>query len=189
MILVFALFYAAVVFRRTFRIRDAGARQAIRSLRRGQVAIDCGANVGEVTALFASRRAEVYAFEPNPDAYAVLLERFASTLRVRCVRSAVAATDSVAKLYLHRNAATDPLRWSTGSSLYAEKGNVDSSTAIDVETVDLSRFIAELERPVQVLKLDIEGAEIDVLGRLLDSGQLREIRHVVNMHDNKVREL
>jgi FkbM family methyltransferase len=154
------------------------------------VAIDCGANVGEVTVLLARRGAEVHAFEPNPEAYGVLLERVRGYPRVRCSRTAVAATDGVGKLYLHQDAASDPVRWSAGSSLYAEKGNVDRNTAIDVDTIDLSRFIAELGRPVQLLKLDIEGAEIEVLGRLLDSGQLAGIRHVlVEMHDTKIPNL
>jgi FkbM family methyltransferase len=176
--------------RRLLKIRDPQARKAVESLRRGHVAIDCGANVGNVTAVFAARHADVFAFEPNPIAYEALAARFAGDGRVRCSPAAVTARDGDAKLYLHRDAASDPLKWSAGSSLFADKGNVDADTAVDVETVDLSRFLDSLGRPVQVLKLDVEGAEIEVLERLLDTGRLREIAHVlVEMHDNKIPSL
>ena len=176
--------------RRLLKIGDPQARKAIASLRRGHVAIDCGANVGNVTALFAARHADVHAFEPNPTAYPFLSKRFADVPDVECTPAAVTLADGTAKLYLHRNAGSDPLKWSAGSSLYADKGNVDPDAAVEVRTIDLSRFIASLDRPVQVLKLDIEGAEIEVLGGLLDTGQLHQIPHVlVEMHDNKIPSL
>jgi hypothetical protein len=40
------------------------------------VIIDCGANVGDITSVFARTRATVYAFEPNPFCDAVLERRF-----------------------------------------------------------------------------------------------------------------
>jgi len=178
------------MIRRALEIRDPQARHAVESLRRGLVAIDCGANVGNVTAAFAARNAEVYAFEPNPAAYRVLEARFARASRVHCSPAAVTTRDGTAKLYLHRNSASDPVKWSTGSSLYPEKGNVDPDAAVEVQTIDLSRFIASLGRPVHLLKLDVEGAEIEVLERLLDTGQLRHIRHVlVELHDRNIQSL
>ena len=43
-------------------------------LGRGDLAIDCGANVGHVTAALARTGAEVHAFEPNPQAFSALVE-------------------------------------------------------------------------------------------------------------------
>jgi FkbM family methyltransferase len=172
------------------RVRDARAREAIESLRRGLIAIDAGANVGEITVLLARQRAEVYAFEPNPDAFRVLQKRCARNPQVRCIPKAVDVTSGTAQLYLHEHAHLDPVRWSSGSSLYEEKPNVDRASAIDVETIDLARFIEELGRPVHLLKLDVEGAEIGVLESLLESGVLAEIRHVlVEMHDDRIPSL
>ena len=42
----------------------------------GTVVLDCGANQGEIAALFAKTKAEVYAFEPDPIAYSLLSKRF-----------------------------------------------------------------------------------------------------------------
>jgi FkbM family methyltransferase len=159
-------------------------RRIFRDLRPGEVAVDCGAHTGRVTAVLAGRGAEVYAFEPNPHAFAVLEARFAQERAVHCLQQAVAETDGNAPLYLHARAVENPVGRATGSSLLATKGNVDPDTSVDVETVDLARFLAELGRPVALLKLDIEGMELPVLRRLVETGRIEHIRHVlVEMHD------
>lgn len=162
-------------------------RSVFRSLGPGTVAVDCGANVGRVTALLAARGAEVYAFEPNPRAFDELARRFDSNPRVHCLAKAVAATDGRARLYLHVDTADDELTWSTASSLFAAKPNVDPSTFVDVETVDLGAFLDGLGRVVHLLKLDVEGAEIEVLEQLVATGALASVEHVlVELHDRKI---
>jgi FkbM family methyltransferase len=162
-------------------------RRVFRSLGPGQLAVDCGANVGVTTGLLAARGAEVYAFEPNPHAFEALERRFAANPRVHCLQQAVAAASGSARLHLHVEAASDQLRWSTGSSLYGEKPNVDPSSFVDVETVDLDAFLAGLGRTVRVLKLDVEGAEVEILERLLATGRLASVEHaLVEMHDDRI---
>jgi FkbM family methyltransferase len=162
-------------------------RAVFRGLRPGTLAVDCGANVGRVTALLAERGADVYAFEPNPHAFAVLEQRFAANARVRCLPQAVTATAGVAQLHPHVDAQADPLVWSTGSSLFGTKPNVDADRFVEVETIDLDAFLDAFGRPVQVLKLDVEGSEVEILERFLESGRLTAIEHVlVEMHDRRI---
>ena len=162
-------------------------RSVFRQLGPASLAVDCGANVGRVTELLAARGAEVYAFEPNPHAFEVLSGRFAASPRVHCFEQAVAASSGAARLHLHVDAGEDPLTWSVGSSLLAAKPNVDTATFVDVETVDLDAFLGGLGRRITVLKLDVEGAEIEILERLLETGRLAAIDHVlVEMHDRKI---
>jgi FkbM family methyltransferase len=165
-------------------------RPAFRALEPGAVAIDAGANVGLYTVPMAERGAVVYAFEPNPWAYAVLAERFARTPNVRSIRSAVSDRDGTARLYLHEDARVDPLAASVGSSLVAGKGNVRVETYVEVETVSLEAFVTSLGHRVALLKLDVEGAEIPILTQLLDTGRIAEIDNIlVEMHDRRVSEL
>jgi FkbM family methyltransferase len=155
-----------------------------RDVRPGDLALDCGAHTGRITEVLAARGAEVIAFEPNPDAYAVLSERFAGHPRVRCVQAAVATTEGRAPLYLHARAAESPVARATGSSLLQDKGNVDPETWVEVETVDLDAFVRGLDGDVALLKLDVEGMELPVLRRLAETGTIDRIRHLlVEMHD------
>ncbi len=153
----------------------------------GDIAIDCGANVGEVTAELVARGAYVYAFEPNPDAFALLESRFGEDPRVECVNCAVSDCKGTAKLFLHRRYNSDPILHSCGSSLEARKTNLSQDHFVEVRTLDIAEFIATLDRRVRVFKLDIEGSEVRILNHLLDTRTIDQLDHVFcETHEIKV---
>src|SRR3546814_18975654 len=77
-----------------------------------------------------------------------------------------------------------------GSSLLAFKGNVREEDFVTVEAVDFAAFLEAMDRPVALLKMDIEGAEVAVLERLLARGLHDRIeRAFVEVHDRKIPEL
>jgi len=95
--------------------------------------------------------------------------------------------DETVRLYLHRNAGDDPVGWSRGSSGLPYKGNVNPDAYVEVEAVDLARFVLELDREVQLVKIDVEGADVD---RLIDAGAMDRIGTVLlEVHDGRVPEL
>lgn len=160
------------------------------ALRPGDIAIDCGANVGQVTELLAWTGATVYAFEPNPHAFRRLQARFGRWPNVVCINKGVWHEAKTMPLYLHVRAEEDPVKWSNGSSLLPFKSNVRPDQAVMVDLVDLPAFLRHLDAPVRILKMDVEGAECPILERLLDEGLLRNISCVlVETHDDKIPEL
>lgn len=160
------------------------------SLPPGDLAVDCGANVGEMTAILARNGATVHAFEPNPHAFKVLTTKFAGRPNVVCHNAAVGAAAGRLALYLHENSEQDEILWSNGSSLLAEKPNVSPARSVEVEVIDLAAFLQSLPQPVKVLKIDIEGAEVEVMNHLLDTNCLACITHVfVETHDTKIPSL
>lgn len=163
---------------------------AIQQLGPGDVAIDCGANVGVFTTMMAKSGATVYAFEPNHAAYEALVVNTAGYPNVKAIHAAITTAPGPVKLYLHKWAAEDPVHWSTGSSLLAAKKNVAKENFVLVEGVQLSRFIQETGSRVRLLKMDVEGAEVEILNQLLDEGLHERIDHAfVEVHDRKVPEL
>lgn len=160
----------------------------------GDIMIDCGANIGEVSAPFAALGVTILAYEPNQHAFSKLLNRFQNYRNVKCFNSAVSYKDGKAKLFLHENADKDPLKYSTGSSLVAEKQNVNSEDYIETEIVDLARVIKKIKKTinknVHILKIDIEGAECDLMEKLMDEDLLRDIPYVfVETHEKKIPSL
>lgn len=157
----------------------------------GHVAIDCGANVGEITARLAVAGGTVYAFEPNPRMFARLAQRFADQPNVKCFQQAVLDEPGQMKLYLEREQADDPDHISLSSTLYASKVNISRDDYETVEVVDIAEVTRSIEGPIDLLKLDVEGAECRVLNRLIDTGEVKRIRHViVEMHERgKIPEL
>ena len=185
--------HRALLTRLHRRLRPTPIQRRIAALDLGpeDLALDCGANVGDVTSELARTGAFVHAFEPNPDAYAVLAERFDGVGNVELHPQAVLdqAAASV-RLYLHVDAASDPVGASVGSSLLDFKGNVDTERFVDVEAIDLAEFVLGLERPVSVLKLDVEGAECRIVNRLIDTRAVDRVGTVlVELHDRHIPEL
>lgn len=177
---------------RAARTRAALAdfRRAVAGLKPGSVAIDCGANVGLFTVEMARSGATVWAFEPNQHAFAELTRRTAEFPAVTCLRKAVADKPGEVRLFLHENAAADPLKWSTGSSLLAYKANVRADEYETVEAVSLVEFVSQLSRPVELIKLDVEGAEVPILEAFIDARLHERVGQVfAEVHDHKVPEL
>jgi FkbM family methyltransferase len=140
----------------------------------GDILIACGANVGDVTSTFARKGATVYAFEPDPLCFSVLAKRFALTPNVTCFHQGV--MDRNCSLTLKRPRAHE--NWddldSTVSSSFIHE-DLPHSRQTTVNCIDLSEFIFSLNDRVQLLKIDIEGAQIPVINRLIDSGAIELI--------------
>lgn len=176
--------------RRALRPTQLERRVAALGIAAGDLAIDCGANVGNVTAALASRGAFVHAFEPNPDAFAVLAGRFRDSPSVVLHPQAVLDRAGRARLYLHVDAAHDPVTSSVGSSVLPFKANVDEERYVEVDAIDLAEFVLALPRRVKLVKIDVEGVECPIVNRLIESGALERIETVVvELHDRHIPEL
>lgn len=148
-----------------------------RELRIGDVVVDVGANIGLVTIHAAHRvglTGRVLAFEPNPDAADLLTESLymnkTTGLRadVTIDRAAVGATPGSATLAI-------PRRHRGRASLDARNVPDDDTDTIDVPIVSLDERLAALPR-IDLVKIDVEGAELDVLRSLTTTLDHRRIR-------------
>lgn len=182
------------VVNRLFAARDPTARARRQflaiPLTAADIAIDCGANVGDVTEYLCRSGATVYAFEPNPHAFNALERRFSDRSNVRCLQRGVFDRNEVRRLYFHQRSDENELLWSTGSSLLDYKGNVRRDKFVDTTVIDLSEFISSLGARVKLLKIDVEGVEVAILRNLIATGVIHTIDHIfVETHERKVPEL
>ena len=125
------------------------------AIRRGDHVADVGANNGVYTHALAKRGALVEAFEPQPECVAVL-QAYASRRRLRNVQVhpvALSATAGIGTLHLPRGSSSSP-----SASLRA---TADTDVALEVILEPLDSF--ELF-DLAFVKIDVEGAELDVLG-------------------------
>jgi FkbM family methyltransferase len=154
------------------------------------IVIDCGANIGRFTRMLASTGATVYAFEPDPYCFARLTSEFALMPNVRLSNSAVGVSDQPIELYRVKDFETNPKLLSSSSTIYPSKRNVDSEHRICVQQVDLVAFVRSLPKKVTLLKIDIEGAEVPIFEKLLDSETIARIGHVfAETHERAIPEL
>lgn len=158
-------------------------RRALKGLGRGKVAIDCGANIGAYTVILARTGAEVHAFEPNPHAFGELSKRVKRYSNVFLYNKAVSSHDGRANLFFHKEVAEDPIYHSTSASLEKNKSNIDDNNYAEVEIIDFGNFVEKIGR-VDLLKMDIEGHEIEVLNCLIDRGLIENIGSAfIELHD------
>jgi FkbM family methyltransferase len=144
--------------------------------------IDCGSNIGMSVLYFKFRfpDAEIVAFEPDPDAFNCLAENVeVNNLRgVSVQNKALAQREGpVEFFYDEKNPG------SLGGSIVKERMPQQRRW---VEAVCLSKYVG---RKVDFLKLDVEGAEQDVLENLLEDGKLRLIEQmVIEYHHHIVKD-
>ncbi len=146
-------------------VADFQAR--LQQLGPGDLCIDLGANVGDYTATLAATGAVVHAFEPDPWSFGRLAARFATTPNVILHQAAVAATSGTARLRRARRFADDPERYSHSSSIVRDDADRYGDEGFDVEVRSFAQVLKDMGRPVALAKIDIEGAEFDILEAVL----------------------
>ena len=126
----------------------------------GMVVVDIGAHVGYYTLLAAKQvgsTGKVFAFEPEPDNHAILLKNICMNSYDNVVAAQMAVTDrrGDSTLYL---TDLDSGRHSVYHHGLPERGSAQ------VKTTTLDYFLAsEGWPPVDLIKIDVEGAEVKVL--------------------------
>ena len=138
----------------------------LRFLKPGMVFFDVGANIGQFTILAADRLNNdgiVFSFEPSPREFA-MLESTVSLNRLSNVKlysSAVGSTNSREKLkvFSGKYGAFNTL----GAPSHSKVQN-ESYSEVEVECVTLDSIVkqARLDH-VDLMKIDVEGGEVDVL--------------------------
>ncbi|MCP2044198.1 FkbM family methyltransferase [Pontibacter sp. HSC-36F09] len=139
--------------------------------------VDCGANIGMAVLYFKQLYpdSEVWAYEANPDAFALLQQNVAANKLkgVRLFNYVLSDTDGEVDFYIP--AATAGLNGSLNPSI--AKG-----TKQRLPAYRLSGLLPE-NRVVDFVKVDIEGAEFKLLSDLSESGRLNDIQQlVVELH-------
>ncbi len=154
---------------------------------KASVILDVGANCGLFSVLAAKRfpSARIYAFEPAPDLSALAqknLEMHNGTV----IQKAVSSVSGKTTLFVNdKSQQTNSIVQDAVTAV----GNI--SRKYDVETVSLDDFIkAERIENIDVLKIDIQGAESDLLSGATETLQkTRALIIEVTFLDPNVQEL
>jgi FkbM family methyltransferase len=142
----------------------------------GETAIDAGASIGYMTGLMAARigsNGSVLAFEPHPRIFAELASNVAGW-----VNQPIAHTTPLELALSSKNGSSwlsEPVDFDRNCG--TSKISADEASGRRIETVCLDKVCAEYGS-AEVLKLDVEGHELEVLRgapRLLETDALRDI--------------
>lgn len=180
-------------------MRHAGAHgmmQGILSmLKPGDIVLDCGANVGDVTGPLAKTGAQVHAYEPDPFAFGRLTKACGDLENVTLHNAAVGVSSGTIRLMRADNFASNPKGASVKSTVISGGRRIDEDheNTIEVELVNLIDVIKGFTREhgeIAFLKMDIEGAELDLLEKMDSENLFDNIRlTVAETHEKKFKSL
>jgi FkbM family methyltransferase len=144
------------------------------------VFIDLGSHFGAITKKFIASKHfhpgfQVHAFEPNPALFGVTVSDYPWFVQVH--HQAAWIFDGEIDFYINKNKPD-----SEASSLIKEKttGDLDKSNPVKVKCVDFSKWLREnfLVGDNIILKCNIEGAEYEVLSKIMYDGNMHLIRKI-----------
>jgi FkbM family methyltransferase len=131
----------------------------------GDTVFDVGAHAGNRTRALAALGCQVVALEPQP-AFAALLRRmFARAPRVTIIDSAVGRGEGTVDLSISERTPTVTTispRWRAARAGEREFAGVEWNRSVRVPLTTLDALIDRFGVP-RLIKLDVEGAELDVL--------------------------
>lgn len=125
-----------------------------KEVKKGDVVLDIGANIGYFTLLFAKlvgKRGKVFAFEPAPDNFSLLEKNLKVNgyENVILVRKVVSNETEKVRLYLSEQNLGDHRIYDSG----------DSRRSVEVEAIRLDDYFESYEGKIDFIKMDIQGSE------------------------------
>lgn len=164
--------------RRTFRayvkrgVHEKATTELFKKMvKEGDVVVDMGANIGYFTLLaarLAGKSGKVYAFEPEPRNYYYLLKNIEINRYDNVVAVQKAVSDKTGKTTLFicpYDSGHHTINQYEGIKAYTPNLVGNKKDFVEVETITLDDFLKD-EKQVNVIKMDVEGAEALVLSRM-----------------------
>lgn len=158
--------------------------QVIRDIKKGTVFLDIGAHTGEELEHLAPLGAEVYAFEPNTEIYdKYLVPKYGDMPNVYLYNAACWNRDGMIKLYMHDSKPEKHV----ACSVIKEKVNVSKTDYIEIPCIDMGKFLIDLDKDIDYLKIDAEGAEFYILESIINQFPLNRIKNwYIEDHQHKI---
>lgn len=125
-----------------------------KEIKKGDIVLDIGANIGYYTLIFAklvSEEGKVYAFEPDPNNFALLKKNVEINgyKNVVLVQKAVSNKTGNLRLYLSKDNLADHRIYNSH----------DERRFVEIEAVRLDDFFKNYNGKIDFIKMDIEGSE------------------------------
>ncbi len=134
-----------------------------KEIKKGDCVLDIGANIGYYTLIFAKLvgdEGKVFAFEPDPDSFALLKKNVEINgyRNVTLIQKAVSNRTEKAKLYLCGDNFAD-------HRIYDSH---DGRNSIGIETIRLDDYFKDPGQKIGFIKMDIQGSEFLAAEGMLD---------------------
>ena len=125
------------------------------------------------TDIYNNYACNIIIFEPVPEFVEVLKSEFPHD-NIRIIQSAASTEDKELTIFID-----------------GESSGINSHgcMSITVQSVNFSRFVRETNTVIDLLEINIEGAEYDIILQLIETGEIRKIKTlIVQFHNQKLED-
>ena len=156
-------------------------------IKQGEVFADVGANVGHYSLTIASKNknCQIIAIEAHPDTFNALNKNIKCNnfLNIQTVNKAISNNTGIMKIYEHTDA-----KGNQQTGMYDTSNRYNATSFVQVESDKLDNIFDSLGVSVDIMKIDIEGAEIEALeGANKTLNTLRKI--IVEIHGSNLKKV
>lgn len=130
-----------------------------------KVIFDVGASRGDVTQTYANLfpKAEIFAFEPFPEAANAFKERFDKIPAIHLHNLAISDKSGIATFHVNKSVDTSSLLASQKLGASSDK-SCETVTTVQVKTENIETICSELNiAHIDILKMDVQGSELAIL--------------------------
>jgi FkbM family methyltransferase len=138
------------------------------------VVIDIGANTGQEIEQLLPTKCEIHSFEPHPLIYNILDEKYNSTPNLFLNNCAAWKSNGQMTLF-YKNSKTNV---NGGASLISSKENINTKLSSQVACIDIADYIYNLNKNVDLMKIDCEGAEYEILNHLFETKCYKRVKNI-----------
>lgn len=142
------------------------------------IIIDAGAHIGLTTLYFKKNypKSKIWAIEPIKKNFQLLRKNCEENVLEDVVLIEAALSEEGSTTTMHQDATT--ANWQSTAGRFSGAWNGQQLTQpIEVPGIQLSRLIQDIGRPIDLLKMDIEGSEVAVLKEA--RGALDQVRNII----------
>ena len=153
-------------------ITAMGMKKSLLGNRSNPVIFDVGAYIGQTVSDYLANfpGADIFAFEPTPSSFAQLQKHHSGNSQVNCYNMAISDVNGEIPLNLNEFSPTNStLSTNASADDHWGDGLLHTADSVTVESHTLDGFCTGADiAHIDILKLDVQGAEIQVLGGATD---------------------
>lgn len=143
------------------------------------VCIDCGVNRGRFTDILILRNCIVYGFEPHKLLYQNLLLKYKNNKNITIFNQAVHTKNEIIPFYLNTKEIQN-INCTESASLIKRTDIETFSCEVEgIDFVEFTKTIIKQHRKIKLIKLDIEGAEFDIIEKIIENKIYEYVEYIL----------
>jgi FkbM family methyltransferase len=137
-----------------------------------------GANAGCSLANYIDKFEKIYAFEPDPEMFKILTDKYSKINNVKLINAACSLEDGEADLYITLNRVSTSL--ADLSNAEKKLGSPEAIKIIKIKTINLNKFLKENNiEYIDYYLSDAQGSDLNILKTITEYIENKKNKRII----------